>query len=313
VTTFPQSTAKRRTQPITGPIIRGGMAKNEIKLVSLMAENADSFYRELADYLTARTGIKVSAVDQPDWRERERMLDNGQVQMGFICGLQYVRKVDGGSRTLDLLAAPVMQSGRYLGKPIYFSDVVVRCNSPFRSLADLRGCSWACNEPTSHSGCNLIRYHLATLGEGGDFFRVIVESGSHQNSLTLLLDGSIDATAIDSTVLESELRLRPEVRQNIRIIDVLGPSPSPPGVISVKVRPQVRWAIQQSLLMMHREPWGRAILAGVSLARFERVSDSDYDPIRLMDEKARLTPFALTSPEARRNYRRSAVPLPSEW
>jgi phosphonate transport system substrate-binding protein len=275
---------------------------NEIKMVSLMAGNADFFYRELAGYLTLRTGVKVSAIDQFDWRDREKMLDQGDVQMGFVCGLQYVRKVDGGDRRLELLAAPVMQPGRYLGQPIYFSDVVVHRESPFRSMEDLRGHSWACNEPTSHSGCNLIRYYLAARGEGDSFFRDIVESGSHQNSLAMLLDGRIDATAIDSTVLELELRLRPELRPHIRIIDVLGPSPIPPAVISVQVRPEIKQLIQQALLRMHNEAQGRAILASIPLARFKRVSDSDYNAIRLMDEKARLIPFAMIPQEAHSHH-----------
>jgi hypothetical protein len=50
----------------------------EIKMVSLMASNADFFYRRLADYLTARTGVRVTVVDELCWREREEMLDQGR-------------------------------------------------------------------------------------------------------------------------------------------------------------------------------------------------------------------------------------------
>jgi phosphonate transport system substrate-binding protein len=185
-----------------------------------------------------------------------------------------------------------------LGKPIYFSDVVVHRDSPFQSLTALRGNSWAYNEPTSHSGCNLIRYFLAVRGEGENFFREIVESGSHQNSLVLLLDGKIDATAIDSTVLELELRLRPELRQHIRVIETLGPSPIPPSVMSAFVQLEVKQAIQQALLTMHAEHEGKSILASLSIARFERVSDNDYNPIRSMAEKARQARYAWVSPTA---------------
>lgn len=96
----------------------------------------------------------------------------------------------------------------------------------------------------------------------------------------MLIDGQIDAAAIDSTVLELELRLRPEVSQYIRVIETLGPSPIPPSVISPAVVPIVRRAIQQSMLVMHADCEGRSILAGPSIARFVQVSDSDYDQIR---------------------------------
>lgn len=268
----------------------------EITMVSLMAGNADFFYRRLADYLTHHTDVKVSVIDELDWRDRERLLDSGQAQIGFVCGLQYVQKVDAGKQGLELLAAPIMKPARYLDKPIYFSDVVVHRYSPFQSLSDLRGNSWACNEPTSHSGCNLIRYHLAAQGECGNFFQQVVESGSHQNSLALLLDGKIDATAIDSTVLELELRLWPELSQYIRVIDTLGPSPIPPCVASTMVPHEIISQIRQALLTMHSEPEGIELLSNLSLSRFERVYDSDYDLIRSMDEKARQMQFALSPP-----------------
>lgn len=267
-----------------------------------MSDNADFFYPRLADYLTLRTGIKVSVVDEPGWRQREQLLDTGHAQMGFICGLQYVHKVDVKKQALELLAAPIMKSVRYLDKPVYFSDVVVHRDSHFHSMFDLRGRSWACNEPTSHSGCNVIRYYLAVHGESGNFFQEVFESGSHQDSLAMLLEGKIDAAAIDSTVLELELSLRPELGQYIRVIETIGPSPIPPCVMSATVQREVKLAIQQTLLMMHTEPEGKDLLASLSLARFERVSDNDYDLIRSMDEKARQTPFALLSTAARKVY-----------
>ena len=83
------------------------------------------------------------------------------------------------------------------------SDVIVRADSPFLSFADLRGAVWAYNEPRSHSGYNVVRYHLAAKGMPAAYFGRVVESGSHHNSLQMILQRSIDAAAIDSTVLEA--------------------------------------------------------------------------------------------------------------
>ena len=69
---------------------------------------------------------------------------------------------------------------RYGGRPIYFSDVIVHRDSPFRSFLDLRGHSWAYNEPLSHSGYGITRYHLLELGETGGFFSEVVEAGFHE-------------------------------------------------------------------------------------------------------------------------------------
>src|SRR5262245_36779470 len=107
----------------------------EITIVSLMSDNHQAFHQGVAEYLGRRARVRTAFVTDVAWQERERMLDQGRAQVGFICGLPYIHKAE----RLELLAAPVMRAPRYGGRPVYFSDVVVRGDSRFRSFADLRG------------------------------------------------------------------------------------------------------------------------------------------------------------------------------
>jgi ABC-type phosphate/phosphonate transport system substrate-binding protein len=269
-------------------------------MVSLMAENAGFFYRALAGYLTRRVGVRIELEESVPWQERERMLDRGEVEIGFICGLPYVWKADQPNPHLELLAAPVMRGARYRGRPVYFSDVVVRRESEFRHFADLRGAAWAYNEPSSHSGYYLTRYHLARLGESDGYFGRIVEAGAHQTALRWVIDGTVDASAIDSTVLELELTLYPELAPLIRVVETFGPSPIPPAVISTRVSPLIRRALRAALVEMHAHDEGPEILAAAMTERFVEVTDAEYHPIRRMALEAALvqwTPLpALTGP-----------------
>src|SRR5262245_45116585 len=131
----------------------------EIRLVSLMAANADPFYRALAPALAAATGLDVQLVEDEPWQERQRRFERGAAEVAFACGVYCPRLVDDHRRPLRLLAAPVPAAPRYGGRPCYFSDVVVRGDSPFRRFADLRGRTLAYNEPGSHSGYNVVRWH----------------------------------------------------------------------------------------------------------------------------------------------------------
>src|SRR5690606_17463486 len=129
-----------------------------LTLTTCMAPNMDRLCRDLADYLAARLSIPVRAVLDPPWQERERLFDAGQIDLCWICGLPYVRKADRTPGRIAPLVAPVMAGRRYGGQPVYFSDVVVRHDSPYRHLSDLAGASWAYNEPGSHSGYGVVRY-----------------------------------------------------------------------------------------------------------------------------------------------------------
>jgi phosphonate transport system substrate-binding protein len=116
---------------------------------------------------------------------------------------------------IELLAVPVPLGSRYRGEPIYFSGVVVRRDSGFRVFNDLRGSSWAYNEPLSHSGFNVVRAYLAGFGHSQGFFREVVESGSHIASIEMILNGRVEASAIDTTVLDWVIDQRPEVGAKI--------------------------------------------------------------------------------------------------
>src|SRR5688500_754053 len=115
-----------------------------------MAANADFLYRGMAGYLSRRSGIAVETVETAPWWEREHLLDREVAQLGAVCGLDYVRKASTSRPALELLGAPVPRGRRYGGRSVYYSDVVVRHDSPYRTFADLRGASWAYNEPGSH-------------------------------------------------------------------------------------------------------------------------------------------------------------------
>ncbi len=254
-----------------------------IKVTSIQSANADYTCRQITRYLGDQLGISTEFVNDRAWQEREQLLDSGQVHVGWICGLPYVWKADNEHPNVELVAAPVMQYQRYQQRPIYFADVIVHRDSTYYSFDDLRGAQWAYNEPHSQSGYNVVRYYLAGLGENWGYFGRVVEAGAHLQALEMVLDRRIDATAIDSTVLELELKVRPELKTELRVIESLGPSPIPPWVVTMNVAPELREAIRNVFWGMHETGEGRAILEQGQIAKMVRVVDQDYDPIREME------------------------------
>ncbi len=251
-----------------------------------MAENADFVAAAVTSYIAKQLGVAAEFVNGIPWQEREFLLDAGRIHVAWICGLPYVLRADRPHPQIELLAAPVMQDARYEDRPVYYSDVVVRRDSEFRTFADLRGASWAYNEPGSHSGYNVVRYHLAVVGAASGYFGEVIEAGAHQVSLQMILEGRIDASAIDSTVLEQEFRRDPAIRSQIRVLERLGPSPMPPWVALRSLPQDLRNSLRAVLLGMHQDPRGREILGECHMARFAPVKDADYDAIRRMTHLA---------------------------
>jgi phosphonate transport system substrate-binding protein len=247
-----------------------------LTVVSLMAANSRPTHAAICAYLAAQAGIELVFVEGGSWQEHAALLDGGAAQAGFICGLPYTR----ASGRLTPLAAPVMAAPRYGGLPIYFSDVVVRADSPFRSFADLRGARWAFNEPGSLSGQVMVLAHLAALGAPAGYFASARESGAHLESLRLVYDGEVDGAAVDSIVLELATCEQPALAARLRVVASLGPYPAPPLVIAAELPGPLRDRLARALTVMHADPAGRAILAAGLIDRFVAVDDADYNPVR---------------------------------
>jgi ABC-type phosphate/phosphonate transport system substrate-binding protein len=74
----------------------------------------------------------------------------------FMCGYPWALR----SSRPRLLAVPVPSPPRYGGRPVYFTDFVVRADSRFRILEDTFGARLAYSIESSHSGYNAPRHHL---------------------------------------------------------------------------------------------------------------------------------------------------------
>lgn len=238
----------------------------------MLSENHARAYREVVAGLSRATGHAIRLEEDVPWQRRQEQLFAGQAHLGFVCGLPYVRE----ARELDLLGAPVMVGARYQGRAIYFSDVVVRKESSYQSFEHLRGARWCYNEPGSHSGYNVVRSYLSRQGWQDRFFASAEESGAHLTSLEWIRSGRADASAIDSTVIES--------LEGLRVIHTLGPSPVQPAVASLTLPREVREELREALLGLS--------LTGLPMSHFAAVTDADYDPIRRMLGEARAVRLA---------------------
>jgi phosphonate transport system substrate-binding protein len=254
------------------------MTAPRLRWVSFLAPNMAPVYQFVAKFVGDRLGYMTSFSVGRSFAEFE----SGAADIGFICGLPYVQLTRTAPSPVELLAAPVLYGNRYDDRPIYFSDVIVSADSPIAGFKQLRGRSWSYNEPRSHSGHNLVCHKLVELGSGARFFSRIVGAGWHQRSIDMVAAREVDASAIDSQVLAIELRDRPELRNRIKIVDVLGPSTIQPVVAATRLDQRLKYDVKQVLTEMSLEVGARAPLAHGYVDRWEAIEDAAYDDIRAM-------------------------------
>lgn len=249
-----------------------------IRFATYLAPNIYETYAYIARYVGDKIGQPTTLIVGQSFDQ----IADGQVDVAFMCGLPYAILAESLTSPLELLAAPVLRGERYQHRPIYFSDVIVRKESPYTSFDDLRGCMWAYNQKESHSGWNVVYYSLLKRGKTLDFFGQLIETGSHLRSIAHILKRQADATAIDSQVLDVFLAHNPTEAAALRTIDMLGPSSIPPVVIARSVDQALKCKIQEALLFMHKDPRTAHALRTGAIERFVQVHDEDYQDIRMM-------------------------------
>ena len=232
------------------------MSGAPLRFATFLAPNMLPVYRFLADRIAHRLGRPVELVVGRSFDQFE----HGEADFGVICGLPYVWLADRRPPPVEPLAAPVLAGARYAGRPIYYSDVIVRHDSPITCLEELEGRSWAYNEPASHSGHTVTLYSLVRMGARPGFLGRVVEAGFHQRAIRLVATGAVDAAAIDSQVLAIELRDHPQLAARLRIIGTFGPSTIQPVVAASRLPDQLKDQVRELLVGLGDDPAARPVL-----------------------------------------------------
>jgi phosphonate transport system substrate-binding protein len=255
-------------------------------VITYLAPNLFWFYRFISRYLARKLRYPTELLVESDYA-----LLAGQADLAFVCGLPYVEHTERGIAPIEPLVAPVLPGERYGGRPIYFSDVIVRRDGPFHSFDDLRGRSWAYNEPHSQSGYGIVRHHLVQRRETNGYFGRVVEAGYHERAVQMVCSGEVDASAIDSHVLALLLRDHPALGSSLEVIDSFGPSPIQPVVAGSHLSDALKSEVRAVLLGMGDDEDAKPEVFRALVEGFVAVSDSTYDDIRRMRAVAEAARF----------------------
>lgn len=265
---------------------------------AFVSDKGIDVYKDIATYIGNKIGRPVSVISGTTYRESNLLLNQGIIQVGFVCGLPYTQQHAKGN--LKLIAIPViapkdphmLNTADYNATPgKYYSYTIVRKDSPINSWQDLKGKSYVYNDIHSNSGYNMPRYKLLQLGATSweDYFSRIEVSGSHEESIRMVANGYVDASSVDSLVLDFDRHIKDPDALNVKIIETLFPggAGAPPVVASSHIPDTLLKTLQNVFTHMHEDPAGKEILARALLSRFDKPDDSNYDDIRKMEQAAR--------------------------
>ena len=175
---------------------------------------------------------------------------------------------------------------RFIFKDTSDSYVIVNKSSHIKSFADLKGKTFAFTDPRSNSGRLYVAYRLSKMHYTSQtFFKRYVYSYSHNKSVEMVAKGQANGASVDSLVYNYMLKKHSQYAALTKVIEKSPPFGTPPVVINTNVGKSLKKRIRAILLDMNKNLKGRSILAAMMIDRFRRVSDSDYNFVRGMEDR----------------------------
>ncbi len=233
-------------------------------------------WRRLLEWVATRAGGGLTVLELADPYPLETLWARDDLGCVFMCGYPWAMQAD----RPHLLAVPIPSPARYEGRPIYFTDFVVRADSAHRTLEDTFGGRIAYSIEHSHSGYNAARFHL--LGHRRPdrltlYAEVIGPLHRQLPVIDAVLDGRADVGPVDAYGLDLLHRHGAERARRVRVVATTVEAPSAPLVASPGVDASTRRRVTEALLAVHTAPELAPTLDELLIARFVPADPAAFD------------------------------------
>jgi len=167
----------------------------ELTFAVIPAENGSGVterWQPFVNYLSKELGVKVNLRIANDYAAVIEGQRAGNIQIASYGSASFARARLTGVKT-DAFANDINIDG----STGYYSVFFVKANSAYKTIDSLKGKNLGLVDPNSTSGNNVPRFELDKMGitDADTYFGKVVFTGSHENALLALSQGTVDVAA----------------------------------------------------------------------------------------------------------------------
>jgi phosphonate transport system substrate-binding protein len=276
-----------------------GFVPTELRVQFVPSQNAETLEakaKPLEKLLGDRLGIPVKVSVSTKYETIIEAMASKQVDIGFLPPNAYVMAKQQG-------AAEILNTAlRYGVNPetgmddtsktvdFYRGMLLVRADSPEKSIADLKGKKIAWQSVTSAAGYLLpyITIRDAGIDPDKDLTPVVIKG--HDKAALAVVNGDVDVAAVFEDVRKNLKKDMPDIFEKTRVLGYTAPTPN--DTIAVRPDMNAEWKkkIQQAFIDLGNNEESRKIIFDVySHIGYTAGDDSKYDAVReqqkILDQK----------------------------
>lgn len=257
-----------------------------VSFASVSTENqaaTQARFRDVARVFKERTGVEMRIFTASDYAGTVQALTSGQIQMGQMGGSAY------SSAWIDSEGAvePLVTNKEIDGQLGYHSILIVKSDSPYRKLEDLKGKTLAWADPNSTSGFLIPMVSLRAAGiEPDKFFGRTLFSGGHEQSVLGVINGQLDSAFTWSSKGHNAGQIRAMVDRGVlkmdqfRIVWESPLIPNPLVVVRKDMPEDMKRELRQFWVDLHKiDPAVAEAAARGKTAGFVPATHEMYQPV----------------------------------
>ncbi len=230
--------------------------------------------REIARLLEGTTGLHFKTSIATSYAAVIEAMGAGKVDIGWLATLSYVLARQKYQVELLLIV------DRF-GSPFYKGQILAGVKSGVRTLADLKGKSFAFVDPASTSGHLYPKTLLLEKGYDPEtFFSRSVFAGSHNAVVLSILKGEVDGGATYDDARAAVAKTFPEVYDKVRVIAHTKNIPNDTVSVRKGLDPKTKEKIRDGLKYLAKTPEGGKVLKRVYGITGLVDLDAFFDPVR---------------------------------
>jgi phosphonate transport system substrate-binding protein len=230
------------------------------------------------------TGKKVEWYFPTSYASLIESQRRGFIHIGYYGPESYIKANEASEGKVEAFAQAMWGGGHYRKREDgYRSFIIVKADSPYKTIADLKGKNLALVSASSTSGNLIPRVELGKQlnAKLTDYFKSVFFAGSHTASALAVLQGRADAAAVADVTLDWAVDKKEFDEKAFRIIWTSSKLPLDPFAWRKDLMsPELREKIVASMLELDKTPEGQDFLKKTRSDKVERVNDKAYDGIR---------------------------------
>jgi ABC-type phosphate/phosphonate transport system substrate-binding protein len=249
-------------------------------------------WRALLAHITSEAGVALTYMPYPAPRPLEELWARPDLGCALMCGYPIAMKL----APVIPIAAPIPRAEWAGGRAIYRSDLIVRQDSPYMTLADTFGARAGWTVAHSQSGFNAFRHHLLayrTPERPALYAQMTGNLVTARNILDAVREGRIDIGPLDAYWHLLVARHAPHLTAGIRVLISTELAPLPAFVASAATAAEdvarLRAAFRNAATRRWFAPFGDLLL----LDGFAEATEAQFAPLLEWDRAAKSAGYAL--------------------